>query len=85
MRARLIVMLDPYANLLSGLKPGFKGIQIHTFIFQAPPEPLYKDIVHPSSFAVHRDFYPVFFEHTRKIKTRKLAPLIGIENPRYAV
>src|SRR5665648_956651 len=85
MRLGLVIMAHPYTNLLTDLKPGFKGVQIHALIFQTPSKPFNEHIIYPPPFVVHRDYNPVSLENPCKIKARKLASLIRVEDFRLAM
>jgi hypothetical protein len=52
MRPCLVVMAEPCAKMVASLRSIFKGMQVHTFIFQAPPKPFDKHAVHPPTFSI---------------------------------
>ena len=61
------------------------GPQVDFFIFDRLPEPLNKDIVAPSAFAVHADFDVVLVQDCDEGITGELAALVGVEYLRRAI
>src|SRR5438034_206221 len=59
--------------------------QIHLLVFDAAPEPLDKDIIPPSPFAVHADGDVVVDQHAGEGLARELRALIRVEDLRPAV
>ena len=59
------------------------GVPIHFVLFQAPPQTLRKDIVHPSSFSIHTDSYSEIRQCASEIQTGELTSLVDIEDVGY--
>ena len=81
----LIVEHQPIADTLLGLSDTVVGLEIYLLVFQAAPEALNKNIIHPASLTVHTDFDAVVFQHVREIFTGKLTALVAVEYLRWAV
>jgi H+/Cl- antiporter ClcA len=54
-------------------------------LFQAAPEALNNNIIHPSALAVHADVDAVIFQYIGEIFTGKLAALVAVEYLRCAI
>ncbi len=80
MRTLAVVTIDPATYSLPSLVPGFECVEIDAFVFERPPEPLYHDIVHPASFAVHRNLDADILQNAGERIASKLATLIGVED-----
>jgi len=85
MRPCLVVMAELCANVGTSLRAVLKGSQVHTFIFQASPKSFNKHIIDPSSFSVHRNIDPVFFQHSGEITRCELRALICVEYVRHSI
>ena len=74
-----------------GLKPCLQisnavvGVQVNMLVLHRAPESLDKDVVHPSSFAIHADCNVVRLQDACELFAGELAPLIGVEDLRPAV
>ena len=74
-----------------GLKPCLQisnavvGVQVNMLVLHRAPESLDKDVVHPSSFAIHADCNVVRLQDAGELFAGELAPLIGVEDLRPAV
>ncbi len=55
MRSLLVVEAEPISERQASLAAGFEFPQIDALPFNRAPQPLDKDIVHPSAFAIHGD------------------------------
>src|ERR1700761_592019 len=55
-------------------------MNVYTLVFQAAPQPLDEDIIHPSPPSVHRNAYTRRPQNTGKPRRGELAALIGVEN-----
>ena len=56
------------------------GVQINMLVLHRAPEPFNKDVVHPSSFAIHADRNVVRLQDTGELFTGELTPLVGVED-----
>jgi hypothetical protein len=61
------------------------GVKLDRLIFEAAPQPLDKDVVHASAFAVHADHDAMPLQGAGKVVAGELAALIGIEDLRPAI
>ena len=74
-----------------GLKPCLQisnavvGVQVNMLVLHRAPESLDKDVVHPSSFAVHADRNVVRLQDAGELFAGELTTLFGVENLRPAV
>ena len=59
---------------------GSIALNIHVFVFDAPPKPLVENIVEGPASGIHTDFDPLFYQSSRKFFAGKLAALVRIEN-----
>src|SRR5674476_1549881 len=85
MRSTAVVEVQVAADRSAGLANAVVGLEINLLVFNAAPQPLDKDIVPPSSFAVHADCNAVVGEHASEGRARELRTLIGIEDVRLAM
>jgi hypothetical protein len=46
-------MIDPRTDALARLATGLEGIEEGSFVFEAAPQPLNEDVVHPAAAPVH--------------------------------
>jgi hypothetical protein len=60
-------------------------VQVDVFVFHAAPKPLDKDVVYPTTLAVHADRDADGLQRRDPIIARELRALIGVENLRLAV
>ena len=81
----LVVEVHPIANALLCLVDTVVGFEIDFLIFQTAPETLDKDIVHPTTLAVHADLNVMVLEHIGEALTGKLTALITGEDLRRPV
>src|SRR4051794_27202999 len=82
MRAFLIVEVQPRSNPRLRFGNRSIGVQVYLFVFQAPPEPLHKDIIQTPALAVHADLDVALLQHANKVIAGELAALIGVEDLR---
>ena len=61
------------------------GVQVHLLIFHASPKSFDEDIVPPGALAVHADLDLSAEQKVGKVGTGELAPLIGVEDLRFAM
>lgn len=59
-------MVDPFCQASPQFRSGLEGVEIDAFVFQGPPQPLDKDIVHPSPPAIHADANASVFQDVGK-------------------
>ena len=75
----LVKELHPASNPFICSSDAVVGLQIDFLIFQAPPQALHKNIVHPAPFAIHTDAGLVLLQNIGKAVTGKLTTLIAVE------
>ena len=69
-----------------GLKPlpeisnAVVGVQIDMLVLHRAPEPFNKDVIHPSTLAVHADRNVVRLQDAGELFTGELTPLVGVED-----
>jgi len=71
----MIIIIDPEIEFLLRIFHVVEGVQVNAFVFQGAPQPLDKNIVHPTTFAVHRDLDAICLELVDPISTGELRPL----------
>ena len=54
-------------------------VQVHALVLERAPKPFDEDVVHPASFAIHRDAHARVFERLCEVQAGKLAALVRIE------
>lgn len=81
----MVVLAEPGTNLVPSLRAGLQGMQVYTFIFQAPPQPFHKHVIHPPALPIHGNLDPVVLQDRGKFTRRKLRALIRIEYVRHAI
>jgi hypothetical protein len=74
----LMCSCDPVADAVI-------GSQIDLLVFDAAPQPLDKDVVGPSSFAVHADCNLIVGERAGEGRASELRSLVGVEDIWFAV
>ena len=85
MRASPIVVGYPGTEAVAGLASRLEGVEEDAFVFEAAPQPLNEDIVHPAAAAVHGDADAGVLQRRREGKAGELAPLIRVEDVGLAV
>src|SRR5450759_1278075 len=80
-----VVELQIARNFGSGGRHRLVGIQIDLFVFHAPPQAFYEDVIDPASLAIHADLDAVRLEDGGEVVTRELASLVAVEDLRRAV
>ncbi len=81
MTSAMVVKLHPFSYQPGHVMHGLVGPEPELFVFDAPPKPLDKHVVHPATFAVHADFDVLFFDGFDPVRIRELRALVGIKNP----
>ena len=72
MRTLVVVELKPQRNAPPSLGYGLVGFQVHLLVFETPPKPLDKDVIEPSTPAVHADLNAGLLEQAGEKLARKL-------------
>ncbi len=85
MRPSAVIKAQISANGGACLRRTVIGVQVHLLIFHASAEPLNEDVVPPGALAVHADLDLSAEQKVGKVGTGELAPLIGVEDLRFAV
>ena len=62
MGASIIVEGDPFGDAARGFAAVGVALEIDVLVFQRPPQPLDKHVVHPAAAAVHGDRHAGLFE-----------------------
>src|SRR5205807_10009547 len=78
--ALLVVEVEPSADTALGFGHSRVGIEVDFLVFETAPQPLDKDVVHASAFAVHADRDPVVLQSAGEVVAGKLAALVGVED-----
>ena len=58
---------------LLGIADGFVGMEIDSFVFEAPPQPLDEDVVAPTPSSIHADLNPVVVQKPSEFLAGELA------------
>jgi hypothetical protein len=69
----------------SQIRKAVVGVQVDMLVLYRAPEALDKDVVHPSSFAIHADLDAVCLQDAGEVLAGKLGSLIGVEDLRPSV
>src|SRR5438874_1086351 len=85
MWASAVIEVEVTADRSASLADAVVGAQIHLLVFYTAPQPLDKDVVAPSSFAVHADRNAVVDEHAGERRAGELRTLIRVKDFRLAV
>ena len=86
-RGKLPLFVVPTHKMLQTFlqfRQRFKAKQVSAFILRRPPKTLNINVVQPTTTTVHTVLRRTTNEPTQKLRTRKLTPLITIENLRLA-
>lgn len=73
------------AKISLQLRAGLDGMEVDELVFQKALEPCDEDVTHPLAPTIHADAHFGFPQRTGRRLRRKLAGLIGVEDPRPAV
>ena len=79
MLSPFIVPAKPVSQLLDKFGAGFVAFQIDSLVLQGTPEPLDKNIVFETAFAVHADPHLPLFQHFGERLAGELAALVAVE------
>jgi len=71
-RPLAVVELKPQRNAPPCLGHGLVRLQVHLLVFETPPKPLDKDVIEPSTPAVHADLNAGLLEQAGEKLARKL-------------
>ncbi len=69
----------------SQIRNAVVGVQVDMLVLHRASESFDKDVVHPSSFAIHADLDAVCLQDAGEVLAGKLGSLIGVEDLRPAV
>ncbi len=82
MRALAAIIFKPLHQPAAKLAAAVKRMQVKIMIFDGPPEPFNKNVVHGTATAVHAEGDAGGFKHIGKAIARKLSPLISVKDQR---
>src|SRR5215470_15799816 len=85
MRSAAIIEVEVAVDRGAGVADAVVGSQIDLLVFDAAPQPLDKDVVAPSSFAVHDDCNVIVSERAGEGRASELRSLVGVEDIWFAV
>src|SRR6516162_9669581 len=85
MRSVAIVKVEVAIDRGAGVADAVIGSQVDLLVFDAAPQPLDKDVVAPSSFAVHADCNVIVSERAGEGRASELRSLVGVEDIWFAV
>ena len=80
----VVVKIEPGAEVLSCFCDRVVGVGEYSFVFQATPQALDKDIVEEAASAIHTDLYALCRQRFNERRRRKLRALVGVEDFRLA-
>lgn len=75
-----VVVVDPPAQAFPKLRAGLKGLKIDALVFQAAPEALDEDAVHPAALAVYADPDLGVQQHAGEARGGELGVLVDVED-----
>ena len=75
MRPFLVIPFDVLCTIVPGHLGAVISLQVNTFVFDRPPQPLHKDIVPPSAFAIHGYLTALSLHGVNKVLVRELAAI----------
>src|SRR5215471_12027424 len=82
---RLLLEVEVAIDRGAGVADAVIGSQVDLLVFDAAPQPLDKDVVAPSSFAVHADCNVIVGERAGEGRASELRSLVGVEDTWFAV
>lgn len=71
-----VVILQPFPDARLRLGAFLKGMQVHTFVFQRPPQKFDHAIVDPAALAIHADLDLRVAQHVDPVTAGELAAII---------
>ncbi len=80
----MIVPIEKSCQAEVQFRRRFVTMKIHVFMLHGPPKTLDIHVVDPAAFAVHAVFRFEIVGHLKEFSTRKLTPLIRVENLRFS-
>ncbi len=83
-RSLLVGERDVLLSSALGLAHAVVGMQIDLFVFDTLPEPFHEDVITPAAGAIHADGHAVLLQQSGELAAGELAPLVGVEDGRYA-
>src|SRR5665811_2107497 len=75
-----IVEVEVGGKLAAGLGNALVSFQVHLLVFDAPPEPLDEDVIHPTAPSVHADPDAVGAQQPCEARRGELRALVGVED-----
>src|SRR5215469_399594 len=78
----LIVIGQIIPDPLASFPWGLIVLQVHILIFHRSPQPLRKDIVQGTTFAILTSLHCMGFQQSLKQRTREMAALFAVDNHR---
>src|ERR1043165_3480937 len=85
MRSAAIIEVEVAVDRGAGVADAVVGSQVDLLVFDASPQPLDKDVVAPSSFAVHADCNVIVGERADEGRASELRSLVCVEDIWFAV
>ena len=73
-RTLAVVELEPQSDTTPGLGHGLVRFQVRLLVCETPPKPLDKNVIEPSTPAVHADLNAGLLEQAGEKLARKLKP-----------
>ena len=80
MRSASVVEVEVSGQRLPGIADRFVAVQVDFFVFDRFPESFHKDVISPTTLAVHADLNLVLMKNADKVRTRELAALVGVHD-----
>ena len=84
-RSFLDVVAPPRTDGLASLRSVLEVVQVDTLVLEGAPQTLDEDVVHPPTFAGHRDPYSGLLEDLDEVLAGELAALVGIEDSGFTI
>ena len=79
MLSPFVVPAKPIRQVFGKFSAGFVAFQVDSLVLQGTPEPLDKNIVFETAFAVHADPHLPLFQHFGERFAGELAALVAVE------